>query len=222
MRLTHLFASLALTATLVGCTSEIDNKPAAAVSDAKPADKTAAKDAKPGPPPPPPAAPVQGATNAAVPAGAWGLAADSQIDWVGAKVTNDHKGGFKTLSGHATVADGKLTGATVTITLESLFADHPKLEKHLKSADFFDVATHPSATFTLTSVVDGTATGTLDLHGVKKELKFPATVEVTGTDAKVSAEFTLLRKDFGIVYPGKPEDLIRDEVLVKGTLHFKS
>ena len=29
------------------------------------------------------------------------------------------------------------------------------------------------------------------------------------------AEFSLMRFDFGIVYPGKKDDLIRDEVVVK-------
>ena len=48
----------------------------------------------------------------------------------------------------------------------------------------------------------------------------PATVQVSETGASVSAEFTLLRKDFGMVYPGRPDNLIRDEVLVKGTLRF--
>ena len=62
--------------------------------------------------------------------------------------------------------------------------------------------------------------GTLDLHGVKKEISFPAKVTVEETKASIGAEFTLMRKDFGIVYPGKPEDLIRDEVLVKGKLSF--
>ncbi len=29
------------------------------------------------------------------------------------------------------------------------------------------------------------------------------------------AEFDLNRKDFGVLYPGKPDNLIRDEVVIK-------
>jgi hypothetical protein len=31
----------------------------------------------------------------------------------------------------------------------------------------------------------------------------------------VKSEFAINRKDFNIVYPGKPDDLIKDEVLLK-------
>ena len=31
----------------------------------------------------------------------------------------------------------------------------------------------------------------------------------------LDSEFVLMRKDFGIVYPGKPNDLIREEVVIK-------
>jgi polyisoprenoid-binding protein YceI len=203
---------------LVACESEIDNKTAATVADAPAAAPAAA-------PAPAPAAAEPAAANA--PEGALPLKADSKIEWVGAKVTKDHPGGFERLSGHATLKDGALAGATVEIALDSLYSDHPKLTKHLKDADFFDVATYPSATFTVTEVAAGegdksTVKGTLDLHGVKKEISFPATVTVSDGSATVSAEFTLMRKDFGMAYPGKPDDLIRDEVLVKGTLAFGS
>ena len=33
------------------------------------------------------------------------------------------------------------------------------------------------------------------------------------------AEFAINRKDFGVVYPGMPDDLIKDDVLIKLKLH---
>ena len=194
---------MVLSSWMMGCESEIDDKVAASVGTAKEA----------------PVAPA--ATSSA-----WALSADSHIAWVGAKVTDDHKGGFRALSGSATVEGNALRSAEVVIETASLFADHPKLESHLKGEDFFGVSRFPKATFSITSVAasaDGshTVTGNLDLHGVKKEISFPATVTVNGTMATVAAEFTLNRKDFGMAYPGKPDDLIRDEVLVKGKLVFQ-
>ncbi|MEC7949603.1 MAG: YceI family protein [Myxococcota bacterium] len=210
--------ALFLTLTgLIACESEIDNKTAATVSDAPAV--APAPDAGDGP--------TADGTPVASSAGTLPLKADSKIEWVGAKVTNDHPGGFETLSGEATIEGGVLKAATVEIGIDSLYSDHPKLTKHLKNADFFDVLTYPTATFAITEVTPGegglsTVTGTLDLHGIKKEISFPATVAVTDTSATISAEFTLLRKDFGMAYPGKPDDLIRNEVLVKGTLGYGS
>jgi len=202
-----VFLAAVLTTGLVGCTSEIDDKTAASVKEA-------------------PAAAPEKAEKPAPAAAGWALSSDSHIAWVGAKVTKDHPGGFKTVSGSADVKDGKLASATVVIDVNSLYSDHPKLEKHLKDEDFFNVVKFPNATFRITGVTGGdggksTVTGMLDLHGVQKEISFPAKVTVDGQTATVAAEFTLNRKDFGMAYPGKPDDLIRDEVLVKGKLVFK-
>jgi polyisoprenoid-binding protein YceI len=207
--------SLALLAclTLSACESELDNKPAAAV-EAAPAAPAAP-------------APAVEAPGAAIPAGAVALSPSSHIEWVGAKVTKDHPGGFKSLRGHAQIADGAVSSGQVVIDVASLYSDAEKLTKHLKDPDFFDLPTFPTATFSITSVQPGaapgathTVTGTLDLHGVKKEIAFPATVTVTDGAATIAAEFLLNRKDFGMAYAGKADDLIRDEVLVKGELQF--
>jgi hypothetical protein len=43
---------------------------------------------------------------------------------------------------------------------------------------------------------------------------------VTVTPAKVSAkaDFSLMRKDFNLVYPGMPNDLIKDDVAIHLTI----
>jgi polyisoprenoid-binding protein YceI len=55
----------------------------------------------------------------------------------------------------------------------------------------------------------------LQLHGVTKSISFPATIKVGGDAVEVDAEFAINHKDFGIVYPGMPDDLIKDDVLLK-------
>ena len=93
------------------------------------------------------------------------------------------------------------------------------LRKHLKSPDFFDVEKFPTATFKSTAIEktdDGhTITGDLTLHGVTKRVSFPATVTVTDGQVTANSEFSINRNDFGIVYPGMPDDLIRDLVVIK-------
>ena len=60
-----------------------------------------------------------------------------------------------------------------------------------------------------------TVTGNLTLHGVTKSISFPAKVTVNESGLELTSEFALNRKDFGINYPGKANDLIRDEVVIK-------
>lgn len=212
-------AFLAVALLAVGCASEIDDKTAATVSDAPPPAAPAAAPAEPA------AAPAAKALE--VPEGALKLAGASSLEWVGAKITKDHPGGFKALDGYAVLDGGELRSARLVIDMKSTFSDAAKLTKHLLDEDFFFVDEHPKSTFDITGVEAGaeapathTVTGSLTLRGVTKEITFPATVTVAGEAATLSAEFTLNRKDFGIAYAGRPDDLIRDEVLVKGSLTF--
>ena len=64
-----------------------------------------------------------------------------------------------------------------------------------------------------------TITGNFDLHGVKKSISFPATIQRRlRLMFQLNAEFSINRKDFGIDYPGKADDLIRDGVVIKLTI----
>jgi polyisoprenoid-binding protein YceI len=144
---------------------------------------------------------------------------DSKIDFIGSKVTGKHDGGFKTFDGNVSVAEGKVVGATVKIDMQSTWSDNEKLTGHLKSPDFFDVEKFPTSTFTVTKVegTGDTATviGNLELHGVTKAISFPAKVHLGDDALHVTADFAINRKEFGIVYPGKTDDLIRDDVVIR-------
>jgi polyisoprenoid-binding protein YceI len=181
-----------------------------------------------------PAADVRTATNATstatVPSAAKSYAitpADSKVEFTGSKVTGKHDGGFNKFTGELNVAEGKLVGAgnKVVIDMTSIFTDTDRLTGHLKSADFFDVAKFPTATFVTTSVeakeTNSIVTGNLTLHGVTKQISFPAKIEVSGDSVKVHAEFFLNRFDFEIKYPGKTDDLIRQEVVLRLKVNAK-
>lgn len=175
-----------------------------------------------------PAANVSPATNAATAAPASAAAktfafgpTNSSIDFVGSKVTGRHKGGFKKFAGEFNVVDGKLAGAgnKVIIDTASLWSDTDRLTGHLKSPDFFDVPKFPTATFVTTGIekqaTNSVVTGNLTLHGVTKQISFPANIQVTDGAVNVTAEFFLNRFDFNIKYAGKADDLIRQEVVLK-------
>jgi len=166
-------------------------------------------------------------SNSAKPAGTEKLVIspeNSKVGFVAAKVTRSHQGSFKQFAGTIDLVANSIPDSRVTIDIEtgSVVADDDQLTGHLKTADFFDVAKLPKATFVSTKIEPSntggathTVTGNLELHGVKKSITFPATIQVTPDSVAVDAEFAINRKDFGIVYAGKADDLIRDGVVIK-------
>jgi polyisoprenoid-binding protein YceI len=157
--------------------------------------------------------------------------ATSKIGFVGSKVTGKHEGSFGKFTGTIEIPGGKIENGKVTVTIDTstLKTDDEELDEHLKSKDFFDVAKFPKATFTSTSITTRgdaagapgsthTLTGNLELHGVTRSIGVPATIKIEGGVVTATSEFTINRKDFGIVYPGKKDDLIKDGVLVTLTL----
>jgi polyisoprenoid-binding protein YceI len=154
--------------------------------------------------------------------------ANSNIDFVAAKVTRTHNGSFKLFTGSIDLLNSDPWQSVVSIVIEtaSIETDDPGLTKHLQTPDFFDVAKYPKANFISTKIEPTTAkdathtiTGNFDLHGIKKSISFPATIQVSPTNVSVHADFAIDRKDFGLVYAGKADDLIRDGVVIKLNLN---
>jgi len=144
------------------------------------------------------------------------------VEWVGAKVTAEHNGGFRQVSGAAIVSDGILLQFDAQVQISSLFSDREKLTKHLVGPDFFDADKFANASFESTKIDQGKATGFLSLHGVRKAITFPVKIETTATGSHVQAEMTINRQDFGISYPGRVDDLIKDDVLIRADVHYSS
>ena len=104
--------------------------------------------------------------------------------------------------------------------MESTWSDAEKLTSHLKNEDFFNVAKYPEAVFELKSVTGAqegttrTLVGDLDFHGVRKQLEIDADVTEKDGVLSIQSEFSLDRFAFDIVYPGKKDNLIKQNVLV--------
>ena len=153
---------------------------------------------------------------------------NSKIDFVGSKVTGTEHGSFEKFSGQIDyTGTPENSRVNFTIDMDSVRTDSDGLAKHLKTADFFDVPKFPQATFASTAIRAGgdkgashTITGNLTLHGVTRSISFPATIAVTPDTATVDSSFSLNRKDFGIMYAGKTNDLIRDDVVL--TFHIRA
>jgi polyisoprenoid-binding protein YceI len=212
MKSCSLLLALSLLTLGAGCRkSEIDEKPAAAVT-ATSTETTASASA------------TAGTVASTV------IKDKSSIDFVAAKVTRDHKGKFNNFDGAIEYAGGKPSSVSFDIDLTSVETDTEKLTAHLKTPDFFDVAKYPKATFTSTSLTEAPAgspggtthelRGTLDLHGVKKEVTIPVKAEVTPDGVRTTSEFTINRHDWEINYKGMADDLVKDNVLIKLNLLF--
>jgi polyisoprenoid-binding protein YceI len=140
---------------------------------------------------------------------------NTKLTFVGKKPDGKHEGGFKKVSGSATVPDGDVSKLTVAIDIEtdSIYSDDAKLTGHLKNADFFDVKNHPKASFKSTKIEKGdkgyTVTGELTLLGKSKPVTFPATIAATADGLAVSAAFAIDRTQWGMEYgKGKIEDKV--------------
>lgn len=138
------------------------------------------------------------------------LAEKSRVDWVGSKKSDFHTGYFTVKSGTVQVEAGKLKGGEFVIDLANVKVTDAgggaKLEGHLKTADFFDVAKYSEATYKISSVTytnDNTATvaGNLNLKGASLPVSFQ--VAIRNSDDKGffgEAFFSLDRTAFGVNY----------------------
>lgn len=151
---------------------------------------------------------------------------DTTISFTGSKVVGSHDGGFKKFSGEFQLENGKPTGGSFTINMKSLWSDSKKLTGHLKNEDFFHVSEHPESSFVVTkfeqkSETQYTVSGNLTMVGITQNISFPATVSQSGDRVTVSSKFNLNRQKWGINYPGMPDNLIKDAVLMQFSLIAK-
>lgn len=151
--------------------------------------------------------------------------AESTVQWKGTKVTGAHEGTVTIKEGRLVVDGGKVTGGTFVLDMNSISSTDlegewkEKLDGHLKSEDFFDVANNPEAKFEITGVEnetdDGEAkvSGNLTIKGITKNISFDAkAIELTDSKANITANFNIVRGDWGVNYAGKEDDLISKEI----------
>jgi CDGSH-type Zn-finger protein/rhodanese-related sulfurtransferase len=165
---------------------------------------------------------VRGAAIPEIPAIADGVheidLEESKVEWLGRNLINKHWGTAALESGHLTFEGGNLVGGQFVIDLNRLTcADlegsdlHDVLIAHLQNEDFFDVANHPRATFTITGVSDGAmttpgapnlkVTGDLTLRGQTHPITFSIAAGLTPEGCPAAqAAFSIDRTRWGAVY----------------------
>lgn len=99
----------------------------------------------------------------------------------------------------------------VAVTIDTTSLTLGSVTDPAKAADFFDVAVHPTASFTADILPDAAgyvAKGTLTLRGVTKDVAFPFTLEIAGDTATMSGTATLDRRDYAMGATYKDEATI--------------
>jgi len=123
-------------------------------------------------------------------------------------VVSKVRGSFENFSGAIVVAEDGTPSVTAEISVDSLHTGNEQRDAHVKAADFFDVATYPTASFASTGVRsdgdDYVLDGNFTLKGVTKPISLK--LEFNGVNpgmghgevAGFEASVVLNRKDFGI------------------------
>jgi polyisoprenoid-binding protein YceI len=134
------------------------------------------------------------------------------------------KGTFATFHGEGEVlSDGSAHG-TVTLDVASLDTKHEKRDKHLRSADFFDVDNHPQITFAVRAAELRTGdtvhvTGQLTVRGISRPISLTASVPQAGAAAAtLETEFIVDRADYGMGW--NQLGMMRGLTTVTATLRF--
>jgi polyisoprenoid-binding protein YceI len=151
----------------------------------------------------------------------------SKIEWKGSATDHFHVGSFRVEGNFKADDNGRLQSGDFVIPIASIqnydLPDEPKeqLLAHLKSPDFFNVALHPEATFSITSVAsyegtDPTAveganyliTGNFSMIGQTHSLSFPAKVVTEKSGLHTKAAFKLNRLQWGMTSYNDPTEAL--------------
>ena len=159
---------------------------------------------------------------------------ESVIEWTGYKPTGSHTGTILIDSGVFSMNGETIESGTFLINMASLKDSEAseRLEGHLKSADFFEVETYPTAGFEVTGfeVKDGQTilSGNLALKDAKNNVSFPVTVNTEGDNISITSEtFTIDRSKWNVKFKSKSffsdlgEKFINDDIELKIMLKAK-
>jgi polyisoprenoid-binding protein YceI len=142
----------------------------------------------------------------------------SVVRWTGRNLFNHHSGTVGLAGGELEVRAGALATAAFFVAMDTIACEditdtalNRMLIAHLKNADFFDVASYPVATFTVSSCAalpgapEGRENfrlgGALNVRGVTRSIEFPAVIAADG-EGRLTGQACLDidRTEFGSIY----------------------
>jgi polyisoprenoid-binding protein YceI len=162
----------------------------------------------------------------------------SEVSFTIRHMVTNVRGRFNDFAGMVNMDPKNLPKSSVELHIKATSIDTavPDRDKHLRSADFFDVEKYPEITFKSESIAPAgkdkyNVTGTLTMHGVSKKVTLPVSFlgqakdPWGGTRAGFETATTLNRKDYGIVWNKAIDNggvLLGDDVKVEINLEAKA
>lgn len=171
-------------------------------------------------------------TSVASPTGTWQATSKSVVGYRVNEVlfgqNNVAVGRTNSVTGSITVDGTSVDTAAFTAQMANVHSDQSQRDNQFDGR-IMDVASYPTATFTLTSpislgkipavgaTVHETATGNLMLHGQTHAVTFPVSAQYTGTAIDVNGSIPVTFADYGISNPSFAGTVTTDS---HGTLEF--
>ncbi|SEO23463.1 YceI family protein [Mucilaginibacter sp. OK283] len=135
------------------------------------------------------------------------VSTQSNIDWVGRKVTGAHNGTIAVKEGEFILNDGKLAGGKFTIDTTSIKildvtdpTTNAQFAGHLASDDFFSIEKYPEATLHITSVSGNHVEGDLTIKGITHPVGFDAAININGNLLTTTGKLVIDRTKYGIKF----------------------
>ena len=114
------------------------------------------------------------------------------------------KGVFRQVTGNGTVTAAGDVSGVVTVGAGSVDTKNKMRDKHLRSADFFDVAHHPDFTFVADGVTPANGgvqiAGRLTVRDRTRPVSFDAKVSTVDGEVWLDGEIPVNRADFGLTW----------------------
>ncbi|GAA4265122.1 YceI family protein [Frondihabitans peucedani] len=147
--------------------------------------------------------------------GSWDVASGSTAGYRVKEVLNGTDvtvvGTTSKVDGTVTFDSGSISAADVTVSVKDIATDSSSRDEYFRTSAM-ETDIYPDATFRLTSPVSDTgltsgkvssftATGTLTLHGVTREVEVPMKAALAGTGAEVSGSVPITFSDYKVTAP---------------------
>ena len=131
------------------------------------------------------------------------VSTQSNIDWVGRKVTGVHNGIIAVKEGELILNDGKLARGKIIVDIASIKilditdpSTNAQFAGHLASDDFFSTEKYPEATLEITSVSGNYVEGNLTIKGITHPVRFDTAVNVNGNTLTASGKLVIDRTKY--------------------------
>jgi polyisoprenoid-binding protein YceI len=145
-------------------------------------------------------------------------AAKSSVNWKGSKVGGEHSGVINLDSAQLKFTDDVLSSGEFVVDMTSLkntdlekLEDRTKLEKHLKSVDFFETDAFAKSSFKFSNVKDMgngqyAVTGQMTIKEKSNQETFMTKVNMAGDKLVAVADVKIDRTKYGIMYKAGKDD----------------